>query len=272
MNLRTIEPKEPLKPYIHSIWIFESAEGTPVRSSRVIVPNGRAKIIIPYMNALTASKDVYTARKEGEALLVGPWDEPVVISSEARKTGTIGIEFTPHGAYRFARSNFGEALNRIYYLREVCGPAASGIEERMQDVEDPAAKAGLFQEFLLSQMEKINAGESIIDYAVGRIASSRGLIEIKELERLTGYSKRYLSLLFHRHIGLSPKTLAAVTRFQTFYKLWAATGAPDFYKNDLGAYYYDQPHFIKEFKRFTGYSQKLYAETNNDFGKIFYRK
>jgi AraC-like DNA-binding protein len=272
MKLRTIEPKEELKPYIHSIWIFESAEGTPRQSSRVIVPNGRAKIIIPYMNALTASKDLYSARKEGEALLIGPWDEPVVISSEARKTGTIGIEFTPHGAYRFARINFGELLNRIYYLREVYGPAAKKIEERMLDVEDPAAKAGLFQEFLISQMGNVNAGESIIDYAVGRIVSTCGMLEIKELERLTGYSKRYLSLLFHQHIGLSPKTLAAIARFQMFYKLWAAMGTPDFYKNDLNNYYYDQPHFIKEFKRFTGYSPKLYAETNNDFGKIFYRK
>jgi hypothetical protein len=43
-----------------------------------------------------------------------------------------------------------------------------------------------------------------------------------------------------------------------------------FSDDDLYDYYYDQAHFIKEFKRFTGYTPQRYAELGNEFGKAFY--
>jgi AraC-like DNA-binding protein len=86
-----------------------------------------------------------------------------------------------------------------------------------------------------------------------------------------GYSKRYLDMLFKDHLGISPKTYSGIVRFQSFYKLWANTDNTNFYADNVYEMYYDQAHFIKEFKKYTGHSPKQYANLKNDFGKIFYR-
>jgi methylphosphotriester-DNA--protein-cysteine methyltransferase len=91
---------------------------------------------------------------------------------------------------------------------------------------------------------------------------------IKQLEQKTGYTRRYLNLLFRQHVGLSPKDLAEVFRFQRFYQKWAQGLSYDFLKNELYDYYYDQAHFWKECKKMTGYSpRELMISVSNEFGR-----
>ena len=53
--------------------------------------------------------------------------------------------------------------------------------------------------------------------AMGSSSRAHGRMPIKELERLTGYTRRYLNILFKQHVGLPPKVLAGIFRFQMFY-------------------------------------------------------
>ena len=87
----------------------------------------------------------------------------------------------------------------------------------------------------------------------------------------TGYSKRYLDMLFKEHVGLSPKSLASILRFQYFYQSWSQGEADAFSKDALYAYYYDQSHFIKEFKRFTGYTPEKYFALATEFNRAFHQ-
>ena len=109
-------------------------------------------------------------------------------------------------------------------------------------------------------------------HAIDVIHESHGTVSIKELENQTGYSKRYLDMLFKEHVGVSPKRLASIARFQIFYELWARRKSKTFFKDNLYSYYYDQSHFIKEFKRFTGFTPRKFAEIENEFGRIFYSR
>lgn len=52
---------------------------------------------------------------------------------------------------------------------------------------------------------------------------------------------------------MSPKSLARIIRFQTVYQSWTQQLSPTLLSNEWSAYYYDQSHFIKEFKSFTGF-------------------
>ncbi|MDJ1505335.1 helix-turn-helix domain-containing protein [Xanthocytophaga agilis] len=273
MFLQSITPLLPLCPFIDSFWVFESDFGVPYTSSRIIVPNGKAKIIIPYLNGLVAKDESgIRERREGEIHFVGNWDKSVVISSTTRKTGTVIIELTPAGAYRFAKIAMQEVCNQIISFEQLYGTSGKNIQEQIGNTDSLAAKIQQIQQFLLSQLQTLNQHQVIVDFLTDTILKSKGQIEIKTLEQKTGYSKRYLSLLFNEYIGMSPKTLAAIVRFQQFYQLWARTSSSAFYKEELYKYYYDQSHFIKDFKRFTGYSPVRYAETDNEFGRIFYKE
>ncbi len=81
--------------------------------------------------------------------------------------------------------------------------------------------------------------------------------------------RRYLDMLFQEHVGVSPKSLASILRFQEVYQGWMQHKSPTFFSNHWPAYYYDQSHFIKEFKRFTGFTPQHYAGIVNEFGRAF---
>lgn len=262
----------PLSPYIDSIWVFESGEGVPTSSSRVVAPNGRPKFVLSYRNAL----DVRHARgfqegREGRLHVIGVWDEASVISSAASATGTIGIEFHPEGLSRFAGFPLHGIANRVLDADAVFGNEGRDLEERLGRIPSVEEKISLLQTFLVSRLARLRPVHPALDHALKRLRETHGSLEIRDLEQETGFSSRWLDRLFHEHVGHSPKTLAAICRFQRYYAAWAIDPSPRVFREDLLDLYYDQSHFSREFKRFTGSPPGRYARSDNEFGRIFYR-
>lgn len=273
MILERITPRAELQNFIDTFWVFENDFGVPTDDSRVIAPNGKAKFIYSYMNSLsTIDQGMQTDYKDHDIFFIGIWDKPVILASKARVTGTIGIELTPNGLHRFTRLPAFEVLNKIYSFTDIYGAAGGHLLERLGNTPSLPGKIDELQNFLVSIVQLTNRNNSLIDYSVRLIKQSSGLITIKDLEQKIGYSKRYLDMLFKDHLGISPKTYSGIERFQSFYHRWANTENTDFYNDTLYEIYYDQAHFIKEFKKFTGHSPKQYAGLKNEFGKIFYKR
>ncbi|MFN8436587.1 MAG: AraC family transcriptional regulator [Cytophagales bacterium] len=272
MILQNIIPKIELAPYIDTFWVFEHDFGVPVEDSRIIAPNGKAKFIYTYKNALsTIENGIQTDYPENDIFFIGIWDKPVTLYSKSRTTGTIGIELTASGLHRFTRFSAFEVFNKIYSFKDIYGTIGCNKLEELSNTENVFKKVEILQNFLIEIVRYNNNHISLIDYAVDIIYSSKGLISIKDLESKMGYSKRYIDSLFKDYIGISPKKLASIERFQSFYHLWANADTTDFYTNNLVDNYYDQAHFIKEFKKYTGHSPLQYAKLQNEFGKIFYK-
>ncbi len=273
MILKRITPRPELQPYIDTFWVFENDFGVPTDDSRVIAPNGKAKFIYSYLNGLSTIENGFqTDYKEQDIFFIGIWDKPVTLTSKARTTGTIGIELTPNGLHRFTRLSAFEVLNKIYSFTDIYGLAGRDLLEQLSNTNTLDGKIHALQHFLVTMLTLTNRNNLLIDYSVGLIKNASGLYTIKDLEQKLGYSKRYIDMLFKDHLGISPKTYSGIVRFQSFYERWANTDTSDFYKADFHEHYYDQAHFIKEFKKYTGHAPKQYAHLKNDFGKIFYRR
>lgn len=95
------------------------------------------------------------------------------------------------------------------------------------------------------------------------------MVAIKQLEKETGYSSRWINMKFYEKVGLSPKGLCSINRFQAYYSTLTNNSAKLFTQKEFYNHYYDQSHFIKEFKRFTGLAPAKFDSLVNDFGKIF---
>src|SRR5260370_12882592 len=137
------------------------------------------------------------------------------------------------------------------------------------DAEDPQEKIALLQAALTHLMYKNDKDYARLDRALDMIVQAHGMIKVQELAVHIGYTKRYLDRLFKEHVGVSPKSLASIMRFQRCYQLWTQQTSPTSLRNSLQAYYYDQSHFIKEFKRFTGFTPQHYRGVANEFGRAF---
>ena len=126
---------------------------------------------------------------------------------------------------------------------------------------------------LVSLLQKNRRDDRLIHFCVRSLELAEGRFSIRELERKTGYTQRYLETLFKQYVGFSPKVLSEIFRFQKFYRKWAEGQSFELLKDDLFEHYYDQSHFSKEFKKMTGYSPRRFSlEISNEFGRLLSRR
>jgi len=252
-RFNSITPHPLLSAYVAKLWIFESTGRLPTSERKLIVPNANLKLTLTYRNGIAArvGNNPFLQR-ENELTLTGLIDTPVTLDpQEDADTGTIIVEFNPLGAYRLFKISLDEVSNQIVDMTALVGTTVKKIQSQLTDAATPELKLQLLQNFLLKQLETATP-DAIFDYCVDRISSSKGLIPMATLEKATGYTSRWLQKKFAQNLGTSPKNLAEIVRFKQFYQAYS-TGTPAHQLKQLVyEYYYDQSHFLRAFRRFTG--------------------
>ncbi len=269
MKLTFIEPLTELKPYLKSIWVCESPVGLPVSAKSIAAPNGCPKLIINYKNRITSlvAGRASDSREQG-IYFSGNRDIPVYVSTPEGKTGFIGIEFLPYGAYPILGIPMIETANHLSTIEDILGKLGRELREELYNLKSIRGKIDFIQTKMVQMLDKRQLQSSIVKYCVDALKLSDGLLAVSELERKTGYSRRYLEMLFKNHVGFSPKVIAEIFRFQIFYGKWAKGRSYDELKEELNNYYFDQAHFSKEFKKMTGFSPLQFTnEVSNEFGR-----
>jgi AraC-like DNA-binding protein len=248
-----VTPHPLLSPYLAKIWVFESSGRLPAQERKLIVPNTNLKLTLTYRNGIEARVgDKAFLQRENELTLTGMIDTPVILDPyEDAQTGTIIIEFNPLGAYRFFHLRFTEVQNEITDLTDLIGNGAVMLREQLGDTEEIPYKVQLLQNFLIQQLEK-HPADPIYDHCIQRIIAANGLTTVARLEEETGYSARWLHRKFSEHLGTGAKNLAEIVRFKQFYQAYSTGIPPEILKQYIYQYYYDQSHFLRAFKRFTG--------------------
>jgi len=248
-----VTPHPLLSPYVAKIWVFESGGRLPVEERKLIVPNANLKLTLTYRNGIAARVgDKAFLQRENELTLTGLIDTPVILDPQKdAQTGTIIIEFNPLGAYRFFHLRYTEVRNEITDLTDLAGKEAITLRSQLAETDDTSEKLQLLQNFLIHQLEK-HLPDTIYDHCIQRITAANGLTSVAQLEKETGYSARWLHKKFSEHLGTGAKNLAEIVRFKQFYQAYSTGIPPEILKQYIYQYYYDQSHFLRAFKRFTG--------------------
>ncbi|HJZ76898.1 MAG TPA: DUF6597 domain-containing transcriptional factor [Vicinamibacterales bacterium] len=278
MTLTFVRPTRELTPYIDAIWVFESAIGLPADENNGAPPNGCSKLTFAYGSSFDSiANGRAMTRPERRLNFVGTRDDGISLHSDRRPMGCIGIEFRPHGAFPVFGIPMGETVNFLGDADSVLGTWAREVEEVLNTQHSVDQRVASLQERITRQLRsnRLNARgrkqerhHELVAYCVRALESTHGRLTIRELERRSGYSRRYLELLFKQHVGLSPKVLAGIMRFQRFYRGWAQGLSFDVVRDDLYEYFYDQSHFIREFQRITGHPPGEYFQYGrNEFGQ-----
>lgn len=269
MKITFIKPRPELASYIESFWVFESTAGFPAIESSIVAPNGCSRLIIPCENSIVSVVNGQ-ARVSREAGLYfsGNRDSATLLRSSPRKTTFVAIEFSPQGAYPIFGIPMTETLNRLCETDLLLTKWSRPVREALNDRHEVRDKVSVIQEQLVHLLRMNDRRNAIVDYCVQSLRATNGLMPIARLAEKTGYSRRYLGMLFARHVGLAPKVLAGIFRFQKFYRKWAEGQSFDDLKDDLYECYSDQSHFTNEFRRMTGYSPRQFSmQVSNEFGR-----
>lgn len=269
-----VTPHPLLSPFIAKMWVFESSGRLPALDKKLIVPNANFKLAFTSRNGLVARVGNNTfIQKENELSFTGLVDSPVMLDpQEDAQTDTIVIEFNPLGAYRLFHLSYAEVKNKIIGMGDLIGKSAEELQSQLAEAGDQKLKLQLLQNFLIKRLQE-STPDQIFDYCINRICDAEGLISVAKLEKETGYSSRWLLRKFSEHLGTGPKNLCEIVRFKQFYQLYSAGVKLPHLKDHtyhFYHYYYDQSHFLRAFKRFTGFTPTDLQNSINDLATKHY--
>jgi AraC-like DNA-binding protein len=164
----------------------------------------------------------------------------------------VGIRFLPTMFPQLFKINAADLSNRFENLGTVLPGTSNFIADNFHEAQLPSEMNLILDNYFLQLIAKVEMNEDPRLYnAIAIILNNHGVLNI-EKDLYTGISPRQLRRLFEFYIGDTAKTFSKVVRFQNILK--AKPSAQSLRQNKLffNNGYYDQAHFIKEFRNFYG--------------------
>ena len=169
--------------------------------------------------------------------------------------GSVLVVFREHGAARFLRTPlnelFGESLSLEHFFSS---STLSEIKERLAAAPGDLSRIKLIEDFLVSQLDD-KREDLLVSRALEYIHQLKGTIRMSDLVALLNTSASPLEKRFRREVGVSPKKFATIVRARNV--LQAMERGNEGYAEYLSSYY-DQAHFIKDFKKFAAVTPEQY--------------
>jgi AraC-like DNA-binding protein len=209
-----------------------------------------------------------TRHRQAPVLLAGQLTQSMRIAPGG-VARVAGARLRPNGAYALFNLPQHGVTNRVVDLTDIHARAARMLRDHVTGRED-AQSLALALDRTLCRLVPASQRSSAIQWALDIALDRRGLIQVQDLSRITGVSDRQLQRAFHEEVGISPKQLLRTLRFQEV--LRRVRGQSDDVRwTDLAAScgYYDQAHFVHDFRSFTGESPSAWAIDDAGLTAIF---
>jgi AraC-like DNA-binding protein len=168
------------------------------------------------------------------------------------------VSFKPGAAYLFLQIPLCDLQNQVVSLDAIWGGFAVEIRERLYLASTIEARFALLEELLLARLTDVPQGLKAVQYAAAEVARVHGALSIRELSNRIGMSQKHLINQFRHMVGSTPKELARLYRFAQVLDSIDLSQPVDWTLVAHQFCYHDQPHFIRDFKEFTGHTPTDY--------------
>lgn len=257
-----------LKPFVECFWDLVGAAPERPAEPEIVLPDGKTELIVHFgddffkfeRNPRTA-KDEYV--RQARVLMSGQLTERILLRPSGR-TGVVSVRFKAAGAARFFNLPYEEIVDQVIDFSKYEKEAASTLAKRIEESSTPALRFQVLQDFLVGRLQKHESKEDIfVRQACRYIVQSEGSYSVQELVKLIGFSERQLERKFKQQVGITPKLLSRIMRFQKFIALARSSRDMDLADASVYCGYHDQSHFIRDFTKFSGVSPRDYLSSSH---------
>ena len=258
MDYAEFAPVAALAPFVRCVWTFHApAPGGPAVR---IVPDGRPELIVHCGDRFAEIARDGTVKTQPRALFAGQVTHPLHLRPLGR-AAVIGVRFHPAGARAF----LGRALRDTTDLRlpigRLLGHGSAALTSELETMNGAAARVQRLQEFVAARIDSHGDRDALVEAAVARIEATQGRADVDALARDAGIGRRQLERRFGDFVGVGPGLLASIFRFRSVFDVMERDASRPWTDAALAAGYYDQSHFIREFRRFVGVTPTVFART-----------
>lgn len=254
MDYQTFEPNPELTTLLKCYWTLESPkELTPEKQT--IVPDGCMEMIFHYGDLYRQYLEDGSSVLQPRCFVFGQLTRPLEIEPTGT-TGIFSVRFQPQGFVPFANRAIREMENTAVPLESIFGTAGLDLERQMLSAGSTEARIQLIESFLVKRLTDKETVDRIVRSTVDTIITANGQLTIEALSKQTNINRRQLERKFSAAIGLSPKQLSKTIRLQATLKLLLNKQFTSLTSLAYQGEYYDQAHFIKDFRELTGFTPK----------------
>ncbi|WP_276502730.1 helix-turn-helix domain-containing protein [Terrimonas pollutisoli] len=252
MKIEDHIPTDILRPYIKAYRIIESRDELVNR----VVPNTSLAIAFRFKGQISYLNDA-----DKSVLPIATFSglrKSVRLINYAPQTSALIVLFTETGAAAFFRQPLHElfeesvSLDNFFPYSEI-----SIIEERLAETNNNKTKIAVIEQFLYSKL-LYNKPDKLVSEAIVKIYANNGLTRIRALADDLFISQDAFEKRFRKMTGTTPKQFSSIVKMKAIIRQNPASSS--FLDTALENGYYDQAHFNKDFKLFTG-------QTPTDFFK-----
>ena len=226
-----------------------------------ILPNGCAEIMVnlgPPHEMITDDGSSIWER----AWFSGVHDRAIVIES-LNGTHLVSARLHPLGAVALFGAAMAGKVNGVVDLAAVAGPSADDLRAKLLHADSPEQRFELLEEFVRARLGARNLPSEVVRRAVRAIEEAHGNLQISSIHAGLNVSRKHLSMLFAREMGMSPKAYARIQRFVWTLARLRESESVDWVRlaNDAG--YSDQSHLAREFRRIADASPTEFLRTRS---------
>jgi AraC-like DNA-binding protein len=267
MTYHTYAPSEALSAFIKCYWTLESS-GAPMEKQR-IVPDGCMEMIFHYGDLYRQYTDESNSIVQPRCFVFGQITHPLDIEPTG-ETGIFAVRFYPFGFEPFSTITMSLLANKATPLNEIFEEAGRQLEKEVLSATTTEARIDLCEHFFLKLLSEQHTVQRTVALCVDAMLKVNGSLSVKEISSRLDINRRQLERLFSEKIGLSPKQLSKIVRLQSALKLMLNEENTRLTSVAYDTDYYDQAHFNKDFKEFTGLTPKKFFSENLKMSGLFY--
>ena len=265
MIYKETRPCKELQPYINCFWTIENSE--EVELSDISFPDGCIEIIFNLGTSMHTLSENNQFVKNPVIEIIGQLTQPYIIQSNG-KIYLLGVRFYPHTAACFIRENLKLLNNKIINGEDILGSDVSTLYQKILNERDKKNQITYLQDFFKTIFTVQHKLFSVAEYAVKKILFQKEKADLQSIASDCGITQRYLQLAFNECVAISPNMLIKIIRFQkTFKYLEKKNGSLTSIAYDCD--YFDQSHFIRDFKTFTGNTPSKYILQEHPLNNFF---
>ncbi len=252
-------PKAPLDQFIEGFIYYEGLEF--VHKIDRLLPNGGTEILIDFHDAPQFIYDNETL-KEIQACnhiwAAGLRTEPITIPSGSG-SAMMAISFKKGKAAPFFPLPMDEIADCVVDANLLWADDFAFLRERLLETADIPTRFRLAEEFLLEKVANKLESNPCVAYAVEEMTHRPDQTNMARMNNQIGYSQKHFIKMFRQAVGVPPKSFLRIMRFQKAIRTIEATASMNWSAIAHECGFYDQSHFIHDFKRFSGFTPTRYA-------------